>query len=246
MNGLSETRSNACLPIRREAGLFHSHSIGADGKLLGSKETLLVSRYSTPLIGQRVEQGNFRVGNDSAAGVAHSALKRCSNSRRLSGSDSRAKQQGKRYGHSDGNMAHGNRTASQNHLESPSPINDGRTKKYFLVALQRRPITPQSTDRVTPEGVLGISYRRLLDTQREERGTRCIKKQRSATAWRGKERFLWAGSAHTLCNKSKQRGFKVESRKGIRHSHAQTKNNQGVLRVVPSLHRVIPVIEHLD
>src|SRR6267142_2272342 len=151
MNCLSETRCNACLPIRCKAGLFHSHFIGADSKLLGSKETLLVSRYSTQLIGQRVVQRNFRVGNDSAAGVAHSALKRCSNSRRLSGSDSRAKQQGKRYGNPDSNMAHGNRTASQNHLESPSPINRGKTKKCVLVELQRRPITAQSTDGPVPE-----------------------------------------------------------------------------------------------
>src|SRR5216683_7976796 len=146
MNGLSETRSNACLPIRREACVFHSHFIGADSKLLCSKETLLVSCYSTRLIGQRVVQRNFRVGNDSAAGVAHKALKSCSNSRRLSSSLNRAKQQGKRYGNPESNMTHGKRTASKNHLESPSPINGGRTKKYGLVELQGRPITAQSTD----------------------------------------------------------------------------------------------------
>src|SRR6266436_694638 len=155
MNGLSETRSYACLPIRCKTCLFHAYFIGANGKLLGSKETLLISCYSTRLIGQRVVQRNCRVGNDSAAGVAHNALKSCSNSRRLSGSASRAKQQGKRYGNPDCNMTHEKRTASQNHLESPSPMNRGRTKKYAFVELQGRPITAPSTDGVTPERFLG-------------------------------------------------------------------------------------------
>src|SRR6266403_6204358 len=155
MNGLSETRSNACLPIRCKACLFHSHFIGADRKLLCSKETLLIRRYSTRLIGQRVVQRNLRVRNDSAAGVAHNALKSCSNSRRLSSNVSRAKQQGQQYGKSDNNMTHGKRTASLNHLESPSPIHGGRTKKYVLVELQGRPITAQSTVRPTPECLFG-------------------------------------------------------------------------------------------
>src|SRR5882757_3616649 len=155
MNGLSETCSNGCLPIRRKTCLIHSHFIDADSKLLCPKEALLISCYSPRLIGQRVVQRNFRVGNDSAASVAHSALKSCSNSRRLSGSVSRAKQQGKRYGNPDGNMTHGKRTASKNHLESPSPINVGRTKKYVLVELQGRPITAPSTDGATPERVFG-------------------------------------------------------------------------------------------
>src|ERR1700674_3261922 len=153
MNGLSETRPNAWLPIRCKACLFHSHFIAANSKLLGSKETLLIRCYCTRLIGQRVVQRNFRVGNDSAAGVAHSALKSCPNSRRLSGSVSRARQQGKRYGNPDNNMTHGKRTASQNHLGSPSPINRGRTKKYVLVALQGRPIMAWSRDGPTPERV---------------------------------------------------------------------------------------------
>ena len=100
----------------------------ADRKLLCSKETLLLRCYSTRLIGQRVVQRNFRAGNDSAAAVAHNALESCSNPRRLSGTVRRAKQQGKRYGNPDSNMTHGNQTASQNHLESPSPISGGRTK----------------------------------------------------------------------------------------------------------------------
>src|SRR5260370_23181104 len=41
-------------------------------------------------------------------------------------------------------------------------------------------------------------------------GTRCIKKQKSETAWRRKGRFLGVGSEYTLCNKTKQRGFEVE------------------------------------
>src|SRR6266436_220335 len=155
MNGLSETRSYACLPIRCKTCLFHAYFIGANGKLLGSKETLLISCYGTRLIGQRVVQRNCRVGNDSAAGVAHNALKSCSNSRRLSGSASRAKQQGKRYGNPDCNMTHGKRTTSKNHLESPRPINVGKTKKYVLVELQGRPITTPSTDGATSESVLG-------------------------------------------------------------------------------------------
>src|SRR5438128_816907 len=132
MNGLSETRTYACLPIRCKACLFHSYFIRADSKLLCSKETLLVSCYSTRLIGQRVVQRNFRAGNNSAAGVAHNALKSCSNSRRLSGSTNLAKQQGKRYRNPDSNMTHGKRTASQNHLESPSPIIGGSTKAICL------------------------------------------------------------------------------------------------------------------
>src|SRR6266403_936796 len=132
MNGLSETRSYACLPIRCKTCLFHAYFIGANGKLLGSKETLLISCYSTRLIGQRVVQRNLRVGNDSAAGVAHNAFKSCSNSRRLSASVSRAKQQGQRYGNPDSNVMHGKRTASQSHLESPSPISGGRTKAICL------------------------------------------------------------------------------------------------------------------
>src|SRR5207244_8050763 len=155
MHGLSETRYNTCSPIRCKACLLHSHFIGADSKLRCSKEPLLIRCYSTGLIGQRVVQRNCRVGNDSAAGVAHNALKSCSNSRRLSGSASRAKQQGKRYGNPDCNMTHGKRTASKNHLESPRPINVGKTKKYVLVELQGRPITTPSTDGATSESVLG-------------------------------------------------------------------------------------------
>jgi hypothetical protein len=77
-------------------------------------------------------QRNLRVENDSAAGVAHNALKSCSNSRRLSGGASCAKQQGEQYGNPDNNMTHGKRTANQNHLESPSSINGGRTKKHLF------------------------------------------------------------------------------------------------------------------
>ena len=91
-----------------------------------------------------------------------------------------------------------------------------------------------------------ISYRRFLNTQWEGRRTRCIKKQKSQTAWYGKEKFLRAGSGYTLCNKTKQRGFEDEARKRIRHSHTQCKNNQSVLGIVPGLNRVIPVVEHLD
>src|SRR5258708_21748985 len=132
MNDLPEIRSNACLPIGCKACLFYSHFIGADSKLLSSKETLLISCYSTRLIGQRVVQRNFRVGNDSAAGVAHSAFESCSNSRRLSGSVSRVKQQGERYGNPDSNVTRAKRTASQNHLESPSPINRRKNEEICL------------------------------------------------------------------------------------------------------------------
>src|SRR5260221_2848739 len=124
-------------------------------KLLCAKETLLIGCYSTRLMGQRAVQPNLRVGNDSAAGVAHSALKSCSNSRRLSSGVSRAKQQDKRYGNPDGNMTHGKRTATKNHLESPSAIIGGRTKKDVLVELQRWPITAPSTDGATPARAFG-------------------------------------------------------------------------------------------
>src|SRR5260370_796130 len=139
MNGLSETRPNACLPIRCKACLFHSHFIGADSKLLCSKETLLISCYSSRLIGQRIVQRNFLLRNNTAAGVAHNALKSCSNYRRLSGSANRAKQQSKPCDNPESNMAHGKRTASQSHLESPSPISGGRTK---ATCLGRAPRTP--------------------------------------------------------------------------------------------------------
>jgi hypothetical protein len=90
-----------------------------------------------------------------------------------------------------------------------------------------------------------ISYRRFLDTEWEGR-TRRIKKQHSESACRGVERFWAVGSEYTLCNKAKQRGFEDEARKRIRHSHAQCKNNQGVLGIVPGLNRVIPVVKQLD
>jgi len=112
MNGLSETRCNACLLIRRKACLFHSHFVGADSKLLCSEETLFICAYTARLTRQRVVQRNFRAGNDSAACVVHNALESCSNSRRLSGSVGRAKQQGKRHRDPDGNMTHGKRTAN--------------------------------------------------------------------------------------------------------------------------------------
>jgi hypothetical protein len=57
----------------------------------------------------------------------------------LSGSVSRGKQQGKRYGNPDSNMTHGKRTASQNHLGSPTPISRGGTKKFVLIELQGHP-----------------------------------------------------------------------------------------------------------
>src|SRR6266436_5138840 len=132
MNGLSETRLYACLPIRCKAYLFHPHFIAADRELFCSKETLLIRCDSTRLIGQRGVKRNSRVGNDSPAGVAYSALKSCSNSRRLSGSANRAKQQSKRYRNPDSNMTHAKRTASQNHLEAPSPISGGSTKAICL------------------------------------------------------------------------------------------------------------------
>src|SRR5260370_12765754 len=132
MNGLSETRPNVCLPVRCKACQFHSHFIGADSKLLCSKETLLISCYSSRLIGQRIVQRNFRLRNDTAAGVANNALKSISNSRHFSRRASCAKQQGKRCDNPESNMAHGKRTPSQRHLESPSPISGGRTKAICL------------------------------------------------------------------------------------------------------------------
>src|SRR5260221_6506361 len=137
MNGLSEARSHACVPVRCKACLFHTHFIRADSKLVCSKETLLISCYSSRLIGQRVAERNFRVGNDSAACVVHDAFQSCCNSRRLSGSVSRAEQQGQRYGDPNSNMTHGKRTVSQNHLESPSSINGRGTKKHLVVELPR-------------------------------------------------------------------------------------------------------------
>src|SRR5580704_583895 len=132
MHGLSETRSNSCLPVRCEACLLYSHFIGADGKLVCAKEALFIRCYSTRLIGQSVVQRNFRVGDDSAASVAHNALKRCSNPRRLRASARRAKEQGKRYGNPHSNMTHRRQTASQNHSGSPIPINE-KTKKCASV-----------------------------------------------------------------------------------------------------------------
>src|SRR5260370_38646791 len=107
MNGLSDTRLYACLPIMCKAYLFHPHLIAADRELRCSKETLLIRCDSTRVIGQRVVQRNLRVGNDGAAGVAHNAFKSCSNSRRLSASVSRAKQQAQRYGNPDSNVTYG-------------------------------------------------------------------------------------------------------------------------------------------
>jgi hypothetical protein len=94
--------------------------------------------------------------------------------------------------------------------------------------------------------VFWVGYRRVLDTQREARGTRCIKKQKTETAVGRKERFLGAGSEYTLCHKTEQRGLEDKSRKRIRHSGAQCKNNQSVLGIVPGLNRTIPVVNHFD
>jgi len=90
--------------------------------------------------------------------------------------------------------------------------------------------------------VCWIRYRRVLDTQWEERETRCIKKQKSETA-RRKERFPHAGSEFTLCNKTKQRGFEDEMRKRMRHSHAQCNHNQRIFRIISGLNCVIPSVE---
>src|SRR6266853_2942316 len=162
MNGLSETHSNTCLPIRCKACLFHSDFIGVDSKLLGSKETLFIRCYSSRLIGQRVAQRNFRVGNDSATGVAHNALKSCSNSRRLSGSVGRAKQQGERYGDPDSNMTHGKRTASQNHLESPSTMNCEEQRNMSWLSCKDGP----SRRRQRTELLLNASWDLLSQTSR--------------------------------------------------------------------------------
>src|SRR5580700_3223964 len=141
MNGLSETRSNACLSVRCKARLLHSYFVRADSKLFCSKETLLVRCYSTRLIGQRALQCNFRVGNDSTAGVAHNAFESCSDSRCLSGSAGRAKQQRQRYSDPDSNITDEKQTASHNHLESRTPIHLGTTKKCVSVEERGRPIT---------------------------------------------------------------------------------------------------------
>src|SRR5260370_7610912 len=129
MNGLSETRCNACLPIRCKTCLFYSHVIGAESKLLCPKESLLVSCYSTRLIGQRVVQRNFRVGNDSAAGVAHSALKGRSNSRSLGGTVRRANQKQNQYPKLNPNPTHTQQTTTHQHPQSPSPTNRATPKK---------------------------------------------------------------------------------------------------------------------
>src|SRR5580692_8807810 len=96
MDGLSESRSNVCLAIRCKTRLIYTYFITSDSKLLCSKKTLVIRCYSSRLIVETVVQRNFRVRNDSAAGVAHNAFKSCSNSRRLSGSLPWANQQEKR------------------------------------------------------------------------------------------------------------------------------------------------------
>ena len=88
------------------------------------------------------------------------------------------------------------------------------------------------------------SYRRFLNTQRERRGACRIKKQRGETAWRRQKRLLSAGGEDTLCNKNKQPRFEGEAHKRIGHSHAQGKNDQSVLGIVPGLNRVIPTVKH--
>jgi hypothetical protein len=59
------------------------------------------------------------------------------------------------------------------------------------------------------------------------------------------ERLLCKVREDTLRNETKERGFEDKSRKRIRHSDAQCKNNQSILGIVPGLNRVIPVVEHL-
>jgi hypothetical protein len=56
---------------------------------------------------------------------------------------------------------------------------------------------------------------------------------------------LVVGSEYGRCKETKQRGFEDEARKGIRHSNAQSKNNQSVLAIIPGLDRMIPGVERL-
>jgi hypothetical protein len=84
MNGLSKAQDEARVPIGCEPCLLHRDFVGTHGKLLCPKKTLLIRAYTARLIGQRVMQRNFCVGNSSAAGVTRNALKSCSKSRRLS------------------------------------------------------------------------------------------------------------------------------------------------------------------
>jgi hypothetical protein len=60
---------------------------------------------------------------------------------------------------------------------------------------------------------------------------------------RRKKGFLLAGSEDALRNNTKQLGFGDEARKRIGHAHAQCKNDQSVLGIIPALNRVIPTVK---
>jgi hypothetical protein len=92
----------------------------------------------------------------------------------------------------------------------------------------------------------GGSYRGFLETERQGGWTRSIKKQQEGTALRRKKGFLRAGSEDVLRNNIKQFGFGDEASKRTGYSHAQCKNDQSVLRIIPALNRVIPTVKQFE
>jgi len=63
---------------------------------------------------------------------------------------------------------------------------------------------------------------------------------------REQERDVEGGREDNPSNTGSQREFEDEARERMRHAHAQRQNDQSVLAIVPSLDRVVPVVEHLN
>jgi hypothetical protein len=91
--------------------------------------------------------------------------------------------------------------------------------------------------------VKGVSNSGVLDTQWERRGAYGIRKQQSETGCGRRGNSLGTRSEDTVCNKTKQRGFEDVASERIRHSHAQCKNNERILGIVPRVGCLIPCVD---
>jgi hypothetical protein len=85
MDGLPKAELKRCVLIGCEARLRCTHFIGAYGKLLGSKKTLVVRFHSASLVRERIAQGDLSVWDDGAAAIGDRTLQCAASSRTLGG-----------------------------------------------------------------------------------------------------------------------------------------------------------------
>jgi len=115
MKGLAEAQDDASVMVGCKSWLFDSHFIRPDGKLLRSKKSLLIGCYRPRLACEGIPHRNIGTAYCGTAAIPDSTLKRCCNSRNLSGSSRRAKQSGKQHGNSDDNLTYRKQGAILNH-----------------------------------------------------------------------------------------------------------------------------------